>query len=460
MSSRRRRILAIALILGLPFVLYMFVWISGGIALRRSEKALRQAGRPMTPTEIIPPAVRYEDNAAPLYKAAYDMLNSGGATTILTLAGNHLPSVVPTLNDFGTNEHVAMFRLALGDTNVVEAFKLIEEGSSKPSYWNDLGYSRGPGLLLPHAAEMRALSRFLRQKARCEALDGKREQAWRTVAAGLRSADAFRHEPVLTSQLVRMAQFGLAVETIQNVVECGLPRSLGHELDVQIAKCEEREPLVLALDGERVLFSEWAFRQNPAVALEFMYVWGPSGATGLSDVLVRGVKYTLGNLWCPVMRRDRAEYNRVVQVITERAAVPFPGRDLTDETLMDTVPRYCIFTRLLAGSLDYTTVNLADLTARSRIVRSGLKIIEFQQETGRLPTTLAEAVSGEAAEDPFTGKPLHYRTEGAGFVLYSVGRDMKDDGGKAQDRSASEPTTWDVVWSFPGLRQGATPQPL
>ncbi|HLJ57486.1 MAG TPA: hypothetical protein VKT77_20780 [Chthonomonadaceae bacterium] len=31
--------------------------------------------------------------------------------------------------------------------------------------------------------------------------------------------------------------------------------------------------------------------------------------------------------------------------------------------------------------------------------------------------------------DPFTSQPLHYRRDGQGFVLYSVGQDLKDDGG-------------------------------
>ena len=31
--------------------------------------------------------------------------------------------------------------------------------------------------------------------------------------------------------------------------------------------------------------------------------------------------------------------------------------------------------------------------------------------------------------DPVTGRPLHYRRQANGFVLYSVGTDQEDDGG-------------------------------
>jgi hypothetical protein len=32
--------------------------------------------------------------------------------------------------------------------------------------------------------------------------------------------------------------------------------------------------------------------------------------------------------------------------------------------------------------------------------------------------------------DPFDGQPLRYRNQGTGYVLYSIGPDLKDDGGK------------------------------
>jgi hypothetical protein len=33
-------------------------------------------------------------------------------------------------------------------------------------------------------------------------------------------------------------------------------------------------------------------------------------------------------------------------------------------------------------------------------------------------------------QDPFDGQPLRYRPQGHGYMLYSIGPDLKDDGGK------------------------------
>ena len=41
----------------------------------------------------------------------------------------------------------------------------------------------------------------------------------------------------------------------------------------------------------------------------------------------------------------------------------------------------------------------------------------------------------EETIDPFTGKPLVMKRLSDGWVIYSVGKDLQDDGGKVDDRS-------------------------
>jgi hypothetical protein len=54
--------------------------------------------------------------------------------------------------------------------------------------------------------------------------------------------------------------------------------------------------------------------------------------------------------------------------------------------------------------------------------------------------------NGVSTIDPFTGAPYHYSSSGNGFELYSVGRDLTDDGGRNDLRDG------DIVW------RGATTQ--
>lgn len=47
--------------------------------------------------------------------------------------------------------------------------------------------------------------------------------------------------------------------------------------------------------------------------------------------------------------------------------------------------------------------------------------------------------------DRFSDRLFVYRREGAGYVLYSVGRDGKDDGGRTQEEDTKHTGHWDIV---------------
>jgi hypothetical protein len=80
-----------------------------------------------------------------------------------------------------------------------------------------------------------------------------------------------------------------------------------------------------------------------------------------------------------------------------------------------------------------------------RLAEAALALRVYRAERGTFPATVAEAgVTGEAGVDGFTEKPLVYRKEGEGYVLYSVGEDLKDDGGKARGKSVKR-TGWDLM---------------
>jgi ankyrin repeat protein/beta-lactamase regulating signal transducer with metallopeptidase domain len=75
---------------------------------------------------------------------------------------------------------------------------------------------------------------------------------------------------------------------------------------------------------------------------------------------------------------------------------------------------------------------MTDLELRTLQVRAAIAL--FQQERGRLPGTLAELVPSclpAAPADPFDGKALRYAKREGGWKLWSVGRNRKDEGGKA-----------------------------
>ena len=68
----------------------------------------------------------------------------------------------------------------------------------------------------------------------------------------------------------------------------------------------------------------------------------------------------------------------------------------------------------------------------------------YQSEQGRAPTGLEQLVPQylqRVPSDPFSGRPMIYRPQGTNWLLYSVGEDGVDNGGKRSGRPGSGAVT-------------------
>jgi hypothetical protein len=83
-------------------------------------------------------------------------------------------------------------------------------------------------------------------------------------------------------------------------------------------------------------------------------------------------------------------------------------------------------------SREKTAANLGD-------AQIALALSTYKSGHGAYPDSLAalEQAGSKLPKDPFGGKPFRYRREGPGFIVYSIGSDMKDDGGL--------PPVWDTT---------------
>jgi hypothetical protein len=68
------------------------------------------------------------------------------------------------------------------------------------------------------------------------------------------------------------------------------------------------------------------------------------------------------------------------------------------------------------------------IDAEAEVTVAAANVFLYRARHRRLPDTLAEAMS-PAPTDPYDLRPLPYRREGSGFVVYSVGPSLAYDGG-------------------------------
>jgi hypothetical protein len=82
--------------------------------------------------------------------------------------------------------------------------------------------------------------------------------------------------------------------------------------------------------------------------------------------------------------------------------------------------------------------------AHERLLTVELAVRCYQSEQGRLPPSLEQLVPKylqQVPTDPFSSRSVIYRPQGTNWLLYSVGEDGVDDGGKRVGRSVSGTAT-------------------
>ena len=80
-------------------------------------------------------------------------------------------------------------------------------------------------------------------------------------------------------------------------------------------------------------------------------------------------------------------------------------------------------------------------TAQLAIMRCAATALAVERyrlaHAGRIPdslATLTPALLPTIPLDPFDGRPLRFRSRASGYVVYSIGPDLTDDGGKEHQR--------------------------
>ena len=469
----RKRTVKILKIIAIVLVVLSLIYaIAVGVSsakLRRAYADLKKDGRPMKQTDVIPPEVPDSENAALLYESAILLLKAQPAPegNLLEYLGEgrqavndmemsaapegNLLEYLGGLSDKFIKESIEPDKLAelqqlIEQDTVSQALSVIEDGTQRRSCRFDHDYKAGFNMLMPNLSGMRNIIRIIGIKSCLEAEAGRSDTAWQFAQTQLRLADALRNEPILISFLVRLASIRTSCETIQRICETA-PPSPGQYRNIEslLLDYEDRAPLVLAMDTERLLGGEWAFNllRNGSV--------GDLSATinqesGLGEVLLR-----LYSAFKPLLIADHAAYIRIMGEYTRFVQQPYPpnGASTIDKKAEQMQSRLNIVTSMLVPPIGRVNERYWEAIAQMRITRAGLALLQERMAQGAFPETL-EKLKLKNLDDPFSKELLRYKTQGQGFILYSVGRDEKDNDGSPRQKKQEK--DWDIVWSYTGER--------
>lgn len=383
---------------------------------------IRQKGEPLILAEAAPPKISDSQNAAILYERA-------GKTLKLRLKQKYL------MNGMKKKERDAIIAQ---NTDVIA---LIRQATAKPKCRFDVDWNHPFNVLFPEVGYMHQLALLLSWQARHEAESGDTNAALRDVNRLFIMSRHLSEEPVMISALVASSIETLANDTMAKVLlQSYLSVPQARDIKKSIPLINWNKVWYHALITERTFTLE-NFRDAPHMTERMS-----------PDPSFSPLFWLLWRVLLPLKKIDETYSLQIWQMMIDNASKPRPAFSLKynfnfDEQIMHT-PWYAVATKIVLPQFSPSEErsNHSDIQRRQREI--ALALAAYHTQYHHYPTTLAPAEDlwkSAFPLDPYSNKPFRYKSEGKTFLLYSVGMDGKDNGGKWRENSALAITS-DIVW--------------
>lgn len=434
----------VVLLMLAPLVLYL-AWQARGRGLLRKElAAVKSLGEPITTAELtawyaVPAGER---DVTAIWQAAiapFDTATYTASTRGVPIVGDG--PELPKLNQPITTEDEQKIRDFLKlYRDQLEALYTAADEQGAVRYPRH--FSKGIAMLLPEAQQVRSASRALQLEFEILAREDDLAPAFKNLRMRLDAGETLRHEPVLISMLVRIAVFGNILEDIRRLME---QRTLD---DSQLAQLQQlvhmmdiHSQLPDALLGERAwCYHAFHLRTSNSLAPSYDNMVDEGGIETSHDVSkVRRPED------CAMALSLLAEARQGAELPTPEMLKAFGDfEDRITELHGNGSPihrlRYAMTITLLPAMqavaiADARSESLRDLTDTSLAAR------RFHLKHNRWPTALADLVPDFLPAipiDSYDGQPLRMKSHESSLLLYSVGKDRRDDGGQG-DTNKCEP---------------------
>ncbi len=438
---RPRRTLWVWLAL-LTGLVALCLWPTAAVELRLRE--LKTEGKPVRMAEALARRPPCPDNAAPLYVEAARILEAGGPE-------------LPGDADFGAPGSVRMWA-----ARVEPALGLLREAASKQSCQfgvvpEDDRYM-GPLWVAPR---VKPLAVALGASAVAEAARGNDAAAAERLRLGFVLARHFCHDPLPgPPHFAWSMDRAMLVAAAQVLDRCAIPPRAARKLAAELGALD-----YVKAHAEGIYYSlrpllelhRW-YHQNPSLAATAHAGFCGADCDGALEQAVNDAKGFLAphalTLYFASPLYDAELLGPLSALAKARELSPYPWRN-SSAVWQRCCTERGLFPFVRAGDTMGHFANYVQdrdaAIARRALLLAALAIHEYKARNGAFPGTLSDVhIDGvPIPDDIFSGRPLVYRRKGDGFVLYSIGANLKDDGG------FDERDNGDIVWA-PGVPRAAS----
>jgi len=489
-------------------VILLAVWLSlssvhSKNGVERYKDQLRAAGEKLELNDVLPPPVDPDKNGLEFFTRAFNSMspvmngmlstNSPSAMRIVApgkaMIGWQQPEII---SDYGSSAYRNTWadldqQLQLGSGVI----NFLRQGAERPQLDFQLDYGQGAVLLLPHLNKLKQTALLLSPAALADLHRGDSASAATNLHTLLRTVNAWKDEPVIISQLVRIAMAQIAVaaqwEFLQgtNITDSQLAMLQRDWTNMQFVLPMEQALLMERAWGARNI-EQLRSSNSPSRTYSSGWGSGSSGGSGgsgdwldmlkdMSDSMKRKTSDTLWRVaWSyddelNLLQGDQVLVETMRQIHTNgyfknaladrdrrlaALGLDRPGTNWLRNHLHDELAALGTET---VQSLQHSIERVLACEAARTMASTAVALKRYQLRHQSYPKDLSALVPEflpEVPRDPVDGHSLRYQVLSDGnFLLYSVGTDGVDNGGDPTAPSGTRSINWlrgrDWVWPQP-----------
>jgi len=406
----------------------------GPADLQREQALTQQAGIPLVAPKM---EISADTNAAPLYDQWKALRKQRDVA---------LPNYAQTLSYRYqyTPEQIARVQKIFDENH--DIFDLLHQAAGKPALvLSDDSFTA--------YATMRETSREIKTEAYLQARNGKYEYAIATEALGFQAAKQVTSHPAYINYLVGMAMETITLSGMKDILYFAGPNEdIDNHIGAAIHSARPVMSLKESLTGEvaEELKSLNILRtaSPDAVAANVSLDQNTGGKPPKSPPFTPAEREFI----IKILDASQARFLAGARAIIASADLPATQRRARFAQLAGAYKAKTEEQNSHPNPVDAMSVAILAVLAESdksddrrsadeEVTMAAAAILASKAHTGQFPAALPDGFT-----DPFTGKPLGYRTEGDnGFVVYSAGPDGNFDGGKA----GATPPKQAVLFRYP-----------
>ena len=350
--------------------------------------------------------------------------------------------------------------LSIGDAT----FDGIAQALTRPSARFPVAWNDGFNALLPHLAKLKGLQQWIELRTRAKLALGDVDGAFVDAKAAIRLADIVRDEPLLISQLVRIAQQAIAARTVDfGIRSHQWTEPQLKEFQALFSRTGMLGAMANAFEGERAIalstMDAWCSRPSemdrvlPDQLPGFMTPGGFGmripGVVGL----IRQNQANLANYYSLLIRSTRAmEESGHRNGFSQELKAMEAKMDLALTTMTAHANPHTMITRQLAPAVSKAVAKSVRAEQRASQTATACAVERFRKQHGNYPASLNELVPAFLSEVPLDimdHQPLRYRKNSDDtFILWSIGDNGIDDGGVFRNPKPKNDEILDWVWPY------------